>query len=52
MPGMTCPVIKRAVRFADASMRPRLNAGDDRPDQTFAPVRPTSFNEAPAKCRG
>ena len=35
-----------------ASMRPRLNAGDDVIYGQWAIVRLEGFNEAPAKCRG
>ena len=35
-----------------ASMRPRLNAGDDTTTAAGVSAWASSFNEAPAKCRG
>ena len=52
MPGMTAPVLGRFRGGRYASMRPRLNAGDDSRTAAGLPPPLTCFNEAPAKCRG
>ena len=52
MPGMTRYMDDMVVLCWTASMRPRLNAGDDPKAGAVTCCRPTSFNEAPAKCRG
>ena len=52
MPGMTSALLPEEDREDQASMRPRLNAGDDRTSWSWARVNLLRFNEAPAKCRG
>ena len=52
MPGMTLSLVLTITREISASMRPRLNAGDDTALRADADLEADRFNEAPAKCRG
>ena len=52
MPGMTLDDSRENHNDEVASMRPRLNAGDDNALQSCYYVFDLCFNEAPAKCRG
>ena len=52
MPGMTQGRAARHPNRLQASMRPRLNAGDDLAHLWLILGVGIGFNEAPAKCRG
>ena len=52
MPGMTQHSAVTDILRDPASMRPRLNAGDDRLGIGIDGTEDPGFNEAPAKCRG